>query len=545
MNALFTGFLSVSLSGSLILCLVMLLRFLLKKAPKALICVLWAIAFCRLLLPFQIETSFSLRPDTPVITVESAYSEEAKSIEVIEVANSPQLLPPQHFVDTGMNPWSVATFVWATGMFGMFGYAVISYFLLKKRLADSCYYDAGYYVTEKLSTAILIGYFHPEIYLPSTIDPEQAKLVVTHELAHLRRGDNWLKLFAFVVLAVHWYNPLVWAGYVLLCRDVEDACDTSVIRNLDVEGRKKYSSALLACGTQRHRYSVCPVAFGEIGVRHRILNVLHYRKPTLWICVLAIVVMIAATVFFMTDPIQEHPLYFDKVSELIGEPRQVVFDALGFSTEELSLLDDSGDNYETPIQVIYQGVPMQLVLSFSRTDILYSFGYVAYYDASDDLAEEHIVKLARHCWKAFGKGYQADAHKEPEILSYISKKTVRRTIDSYVNEGVRTHIVQDEWDLTQNSSAGIKQQLTEIGETAEWQGAYMNECWQRDGFDRTFQPHFFMDYYAYHDTTNASEDVIVVKLQYRVRTHMTSIPTYVAQFVQKQTWWDKLLFWLK
>jgi hypothetical protein len=326
---------------------------------------------------------------------------------------------------------------------------------------------------------------------------------------------------------------------------VEDACDASVIRNLDGEGRKQYSSALLACGTQKRSYSVCPVAFGEISVRHRILNVLHYRKPTLWICILAIIVVIISTVFFMTDPIQEHPLYFEKVSELIGEPKQVVFDALDLSADELNPLDDLGDNYETSIWVTYQGVPMQLVLSFGRTDQLYSFGYVAYYDASDTQAEEDIVKLARHCWKAYGKGYQADAHKEPEILSYISKKTVRRTIDSYVNEGVGTHIVQDEWDLTQNSSAGIKQQLAAIGESEEWQQAYQNLGWQRDGFDRTFQPHFFMDYYAYHDMTNVMEDVIVVKLQYRVKTHITSMPSYVAQFVQKQTWWDKFLFWLK
>lgn len=545
MKELFTGFLSVSLSGSLILCLVILLRLVFKRVPKAFFCILWVLAMIRMLLPFQIETSFSLRPDTPVFSVADPYRTEESVEKVVEVTSNTLQLPVQYSPINDVDYWQIAAWVWAAGVLAMLAYTLISYLQLKHRLRDAVLIENGIYASEKLNSAILLGYIFPCIYLPTDIFDQDTELVIAHECAHLRRGDNWLKLFGFVCLAVHWFNPLAWVAYVLLCRDVEDACDEQVIRDLDTEGKKRYSAALLSCGTQKKTLSVCPVAFGEIGIRQRILNVLSYRKPTLWVCIVAIIAIAVTTVFFMTDPVQEHPPFYDMMAELLGQPLDAVCDGLDISRDELTPMDEYGYNYETPIRVTYQGIPFQLNIYTGRPDYLYAFEYVAYYDAFDTQTEADIVTLARHHWKAFGEGYQAKVHKDADILSYISKKTIRRTIDANIDEGVGTRILQDEWDLTQSSSAAVKRQLASIKETGEWKAVQQNLDLREDGVTRTYEPHLFLSFYAYYDTLNTFEDVVIVKLHYRVRYHMDAIPTYVAGFVEKQTWWDKFLYWLK
>lgn len=442
----------------------------------------------------------------------------------------------------------------------MLGYTAYSYLRLKHQLKNAAYVDDGYYITNKLSSAILLGYFRPGIYLSDSVDPEQAELVVAHELAHLRRGDNWLKLLGFVALSVHWYNPLVWIAYILLCRDVEDACDASVIQHLDGEGKKRYSAALLACGSQKRSFSVCPVAFGEISIRQRILKVLHYRKPTLWICILVIVAIIASMVFFMTDPIQKHPPHFETMSSMVGKTVGETCTALGITEDELETYGDRDYIHETPVFVSYKGMTFRLRLYSAEytegSDTVYAFEYYALYDPEDTQLEEDLVGLSRHLWKNYGETDQtiSAATKELDLLSYISKKTIRRTVNDYVSEGVRTPILNEIWDVTSDVSSKTKKSIDAFGDfrynflqehTTHSGDVPVDEAPMTVYTTNQMTLSFVVRYGLPSDRSVQELEKISVCLQYGVRTTERKFPTYVATFIEEQTWWDRLWNWLK
>lgn len=560
MKGIFLGFLSVSLSGSLIICLVMGLRLLFKKAPRALICILWALAIVRLLLPFQIETSFSLRPDTPVFSVSTPSTAEQNPAQTVEITNNTLDIPVVRETGNREDLWQISSCVWAAGVVVMLLYTLISYLRLKSHLANAAALGDGVYASEKLDSAILLGYFNPRIYLPATINDSDIALVIAHERAHLRRGDNWLKLFGFISLAFHWFNPLVWAAYLLLCRDVEDACDQQVIRKLDIEGKKRYSAALLSCGRQKRSLSVCPVAFGEISVRQRIKNVLSYRKPALWICIFAMVAIIVAAVFFMTDPVQKHPPYFETMSSMIGKSVAETCQALGISENELETYGDRERIFETPVYVSYQGMTFRLRLLCGEYPegvmTLYAFEYCALYDPEDTQLEVDLVGLSRHLWKCFGETDTSidAAKKEPELLSYISKKTIRRTVNDYVDEGVRTAILSEHWDVSQDVASKTKKSIDAF---CDFRYDFIKEHTTYSGdvpIDYTpvteYLTHhmtlsFVVRYGLVSDRSVQELDKIGISLLYGLHTTKDKIPTYVAAHIEEQNWWHKFLNWLK
>ncbi len=539
MKDLFTGFFSISLSGSLILCIVFLLRLVLRKAPKTLICVLWTIVFVRLLIPFQIKTSWSLRPDTPVFSVTASYSAEQRTDKVVEVTNNSLQLPAQYENTGGIDVWQIVGSLWIVGVAAMLTYTLISYLRLKQRLRGAQLVQEGVYISRELNSAILLGYFRPRIYLPYETEAEDVQLVVAHERAHLRRGDNWLKLLGFVALGLHWYNPLVWVAYLLLCRDVEDACDAYVVRDLDSEGKKRYSAALLSCGTQKRSYFACPVAFGEISIRHRILNVLNYRKPTLWITIVALVAIIAATVFFMTDPIQEHPPYYETLSGLLGQPMETVFSALGLEESEIVTVVDGV--YLTPIRVTYLGLPFQLELTSGRSGVPFSqFSYVAEYDPEDTKAEEDIVSISRYYWDTLGEGYQSEHKQKKDILSYISKKTLRRNIEANKSEQIGTPILYEEWDVTDDNKAILEKPFAEIKKLPQWDA--MTQSATTPDVTTVYDLRQFLRFTVQY---NYLTDLVQVKLTYLFIPVTERYPDYVYGYIEKQTWWDKLWNWAK
>lgn len=539
MKTLFTSFLSVTISGSLILCLTMLLRWILTKAPKALICALWMAVFVRLLIPFQIRTPFSIRPETPVFSVASSYSAVQRADQVVEVTNNSLLLPAQYEKIAGVDGWEIASVIWLLGMLVLLSYTVVSYCRLRFRLRDAVRTEMGYYLSEKLSSAILLGYVKPRVYLPYGIEAENAKLILAHEQAHLHRCDNWLKLFCFIVLILHWYNPLVWVAYALLCRDMEDACDAYVIKNLDAEGKRRYSSALLSCSIRKYRFSVCPVAFGENSLKHRIRNVLTYRKPTLWITIVALVAIVAATVFFMSDPEQEQPPYYETLSGLLGKPMDTVFETLGVDESEAFSIGEG--YYRLPIRVTYLGLPFQIELVSGRGgEPLSQFSYVAEYLPEDTNAEKDAVAISRYYWDTLGEGYQAANKQKKDILSYISKKTLRRNINDHRSEKVATPILQEEWDITDDNKAVLEKPFAELKESSYWDA--MTHAKTDPNVTTIYELRQFLRFsVAYNYVT----DLVQVKLTYIVRAVPESYPSYVYGYIERQTWWDKLWNWIK
>lgn len=472
MKTLFTAFLNISMTGSIVIVLVLLLRLVFQKAPKGLICLLWTIAVIRLLVPLQIETPWSFNPELPQVS--SDMTQVFMEGEIVSEDELPEFVP-QVKVENTFGTWmvkvdyiAIAAAVWSVGVCLLTVYMLISYLLLKHRVRNSVVYEDGVFISQDLDTAFLLGYFRPRIYLPAGMDEQTASLVISHERAHQKRCDNWLKLLGFICTALHWYNPLVWIAYILLCRDIEDACDELVVRNMGTEERMAYSSALLSCGRRRVKLSTCPVAFGEISIRQRIRNVLNYRKPTLWICIAAVAAIVVVAVFFTTVPMQEYPPYYKQMMSLVGLPKETVTEELGIELIENEDSEYTGI-YATPIQVEYQGITFDLELGFSVVDDrLWSVRYISVYESDINRAAEDTVTIAKRLQKVFGKATQ-NANKRTLWLSEIDVEGVLAKFENKYLEHEGIDTVGGYWDLTDEVGPQAK---------AYWESFVESEFWK-------------------------------------------------------------------
>ena len=550
MKALFTGFLTVSLSGSLILCMVLLLRLLFKKAPKALHCALWALAIIRLLLPFQIESPVSLRPETPVI---SSYDTQlfVDTDPVLDDA-IPQFVP-QKWVNSDLGEEyvvvdyvSIASMLWAVVAGAMLLYMLISYIRLRFRVRESIRVEnSDVYTCANIRTAFLMGYLRPKIYLPVGLSDKETQLIIEHECAHKKRGDNWLKLFGFICLAMHWFNPLMWVAYILMCRDIEDACDEHVIRNLSEEDRRAYSSALLSCGRERAPLAACPVAFGEISIKQRIMNVLNYKKPALWICIVLIVAILLVTVFFMTDPfVQKYPPLYDELTGLLGHSKTELLEELGIKEEDIVGGSDL-ETGKTPIQVEYQGITFNLMVFFDRTgENFASFAYFATYEDTEQAAKD-TLKLSRHLWRCYGEGYQAEKREKSDILSKITLEEIREMFKNRRRHTAGIDEIREIWDITDNGGRAVRKYIEEYEASENWQALYGPEgTYKEEMADLRWRLRFSAWSDADPDTPDVKAPVYIV-LDYKTAIARDPNAYIAAYFGQGQSWWNKLWNWLK
>ena len=311
MAAVFLKLLNLSISASWLVLAVLVLRLVSKRSPKWMNVLLWGMVALRLMLPFSIESALSLIP-----------SAETLSPEVVRFDPAPTITSGVEFIDNAVNPslsesfaaaplasvnplyvWTyLAGWVWLIGLGAMLLYALVSYLRLRRRVSVSLCVRENIYLCDAISSPFILGVVKPHIYLPSGLDEVQRQNVLSHERAHLARRDHWWKPLGFALLAVYWFNPVLWLAYALLCRDIELACDERVIRTMDESAVKTYSTVLLACSIPRKAVITCPLAFGEVGVKERVRNALHYKKPAFWIVVASAVVCIVVAVCFLTNP---------------------------------------------------------------------------------------------------------------------------------------------------------------------------------------------------------------------------------------------------
>ncbi len=313
MEAVFLKILNMSITAGWLVLAVVLLRLLLKKAPKALHCALWVLVAVRLLCPFSFESVLSLIPSAETVPTDIAYETTPTVDTGIPVVNS--VVNPiisQSFSPTvgySVNPlqvWSfVAAWVWVIGIFCMILYALISYLRLRKKVAEAIPLRDTVWLCDRIGTPFILGVLRPHIYLPSSMNERDMVYVLAHENAHLKRRDHWWKPLGFALLAVYWFHPLLWLAYILLCKDIELACDERVIKEMGTEDKKAYSGALLICSVPRRMIAACPLAFGEVGVKNRIKSVLNYKKPAFWIIVVAVIAAVVTAVCFLTDPVRK------------------------------------------------------------------------------------------------------------------------------------------------------------------------------------------------------------------------------------------------
>ena len=316
MIELFYTILNMSISASVLVLVVLLLRLLFRKAPKWVAVLLWGLVAVRLLCPFALETPFSLMPKTEWITEDTSYSDENAYFDNVApeyITPDPNFadnvnvhyypLEPHIEIHRGVNPVFVLNCVWLAGIAVMLVYMFVSYICVYRRINGAKQFKDNIYTSESVSSPFVLGLVRPRIYLPENMDAISMSYVIAHEEAHLRRLDHLWKPIGFLLLAVHWFNPLIWIGYILLCRDIEMACDERVVRSMNDEERVDYSEALLECSVSRKMITACPLAFGEVGAKQRIMSVLNYKKPAFWIILLAVIACIVTAVCFLTNPI--------------------------------------------------------------------------------------------------------------------------------------------------------------------------------------------------------------------------------------------------
>ena len=310
MSEVFLKILNMSISASWLLLAVLLLRLALKRAPKWVSVLLWGFVAVRLICPFSMESMFSLIPSAQTVSPEIMM--DWKPTIFTGISSLDNIVNPiitQTFAPdplSSANPLQilipVASIVWLFGIAVMLVYTAISYILLRRKVATAVLLQNRIYQSENVPSPFVLGILKPKIYLPVQLDAQSLNHVVAHEISHIRRRDHWWKPLGFLLLALHWFNPLMWVGYILLCRDIELACDEKVIKEMDNEHRADYTQALVACSIYRRAISACPLAFGEVGVKERVKSVMNYKKPAFWIVVAAIVACAVVAVCFLTNP---------------------------------------------------------------------------------------------------------------------------------------------------------------------------------------------------------------------------------------------------
>ena len=334
MSDLFLKIVNMSISASWLVLAVLLLRIVFKKAPKWANVLLWGIVAVRLICPFSIESALSLIPsaETIPLNIELDTTPAINSgIPVINAVVNPAISQSNTPANgASINPLQITVGIfeniWILGVAALLFYTAISYWRLRRKVSEATVLRDNIYQSENVASPFVLGMIKPRIYLPYGMNEQNLRHVVAHEQAHIRRRDHWWKPLGFLLLTIHWFNPLMWLAYILLCRDIELACDEKVIKELGSEQRADYTQALVACSVNRRMIAACPLAFGEVGVKERVKSVMNYKKPAFWIIVLSVIACVVVAVCFLTDPStpEKEPNYLNTSSLYIGTEQEVV-----------------------------------------------------------------------------------------------------------------------------------------------------------------------------------------------------------------------------
>ena len=355
MNELFLKIINMSISASWLVLAVLICRFVLKKAPKWVNVLLWGIVAVRLICPFSFESALSLIPSAetfPDQVISGPSFDVQTGIAPVDNRIN-DYLGDRYFegvtvpTNNGNNVMTILTIVWISGILLLVTYTIISYQRLNRKIDTAVRYKDNIFQSENVSSPFVLGIINPRIYLPFSMNEQDLEHVVAHEQAHIRRKDHWWKPLGFLLLTIHWFNPLMWLAYVLLCRDIELACDEKVIKELGNEQRADYTQALVACSVNRRMIAACPLAFGEVGVKERVKSVMNYKKPAFWIVVFAVTICITVAICFLTNPAaeREFPINGRNVSTLDTE-RVVEMIAKAEKLDDGSQLCVNDDNFD-------------------------------------------------------------------------------------------------------------------------------------------------------------------------------------------------------
>ncbi len=426
MTDFFLELVNISITACYIILAVISLRLIFRKIPKKFICLLWGIVGLRLVFPFSIESALSLIPSAETINPDphSGYGINVNSgIPIIDrPVNSFLIQSEMQSANTATSDIgdiivSAVSVMWIIGIIAILLYGIVSYIRVRKSVGTAVLLENNVWQSENVVSPFILGFYKPKIFIPFNLDDETRDYVIAHENAHLKRRDHWIKPFGFLLLSVYWFNPLVWVAYILLCRDIEAACDEKVIAAMDGDTRKEYAHALLECAVNRRRIAACPLAFGEVSVKNRIKNVMSYRKPAFWVIILAVVACVVAAVCFLTNP--ETKEYYDSGNRLVinvWEDDRI--------TETKYLKAENGNKI-----TLDNGVKMEIILvDLQRDEIEVKLGGTPLYsDASNRSTGNIILNLdSSLTYKTY--------NGETVSVSYVKMQSLDDAITSAIME---------------------------------------------------------------------------------------------------------------
>ena len=294
MTEVFQRILSVSYSASWLIVAILGLRLLIRRIPKWGNVLLWGLVALRLLLPFSIESRFCMIPS----------GQTTDNLPTMNNIGNPAFDNSTVSMNGDISATTIFNIVWLVGVIILLTYSAVRYWRLLRKLHTAILVRDNIFQSEAVDAPVVVGFVNPKIYLPFNVKQLDVNYIIAHEQTHIRRRDHWWKLLGFVLLTFHWFNPLVWVAYALLCRDIEMACDEAVIRDLDNNGRADYAQALVTYSTKRQTLAVPPLAFGETAVKSRLKSIMNYRRVSRWSVAFIIVSCMFLAMCFLTDPVQ-------------------------------------------------------------------------------------------------------------------------------------------------------------------------------------------------------------------------------------------------
>ena len=436
MNELFLKIINMSISASWLVLAVLILRFVLKKAPKWINVLLWGIVAIRLICPFSFESTLSLIPSAETIplnigmdttpTINSGISAINNAVNpIISQSNTPMAGASVNLLQITIG---IYEYIWIFGMIALALYTAISYWRLRRKVDTAVRYKDNIFQSENVSFPFVLGIIKPRIYLPFKMNGQYLEYVVAHEQAHICRKDHWWKPLGFLLLMIHWFNPLMWLAYVLLCRDIELACDEKVIKELRNEQRGDYTQALVACSVNRRMIAACPLAFGEVSVKERVKSVMNYKKPAFWVIIISVIVCVGVAVCFLTNPKQDS--YTLRIVVPAGSQEKFVYTDEEVSTIRNSIKIWSGDGLGDT-EVILSPVNKTTETRYTATYLTH--GMPVEFDAEKDT------------WFKIGVNMQNSTNED--IIVYVEVENVEVRIVDEINSVIKW------FDYIENPSA--------------------------------------------------------------------------------------------
>ena len=422
MNEFFLKIINMSISASWLIFAVLILRLVLKKAPKWVNVLLWGIVAIRLICPFSFESALSLIPSAETFPkkIISGPSFDVQS-GITPVDNRiNDYLGDRYFegvtvpANNGNTIMTILTIVWTIGILLLVAYTVISYWRLHREIDTAVRYKDNIFQSENVSSPFVLGLIKPRIYLPFKLDGQDMEHVVAHEQAHIRRKDHWWKPLGFRLLTSHCFKPLMWLAYVLLCRDIELACDEKVIKGLSNEQRADYTQALVACSVNHRMIAACPLTFGEVGVKERVKSVMNYKKPAFWVIIIAVIVCVGVAVCFLTNPKQDR--YTLRIVVPAGSQEEFVYTDEEVSTVRNSIKIWSGDGLGDTEVLLF---PVNKTAETGYTATYLTHGMPVEFDAEKDT------------WFKIGVNMQNSTNED--IIVYVEVENVEVRIVDEIN----------------------------------------------------------------------------------------------------------------